>query len=101
MPITLELINLIHASLIEQAKHNKALANGRYPEVESSSMNPELGQVTHILSDKTGTLTRNIMNFRQISILGHLFGTRFDEGLPSVPHVEFADKRLLNILSAQ
>jgi P-type E1-E2 ATPase len=34
----------------------------------------ELGMITHIFSDKTGTLTDNVMEFRRCSINGHLYG---------------------------
>ena len=34
-------------------------------QVRSSELNEDLGRVNHIFSDKTGTLTCNIMNFRK------------------------------------
>eukprot|EP00736_Rhodelphis_marinus_P010259 Rmarinus@m.19244 len=39
-------------------------------QVKASNLNDVLGQVDHIFSDKTGTLTENIMNFHECSIRG-------------------------------
>ena len=36
--------------------------------VQTSTLNEELGQVKYIFSDKTGTLTKNYMNFKRVSI---------------------------------
>lgn len=43
--------------------------------VRSSSLNEELGQVEYIFSDKTGTLTRNKMDFLKYAVNGVVYGT--------------------------
>jgi len=42
--------------------------------VQSSSLNEELGQIDYVFSDKTGTLTQNLMEFKKFSINGKPFG---------------------------
>lgn len=44
-------------------------------EVHSSNLNEELGQISHVFSDKTGTLTCNMMEFRKLSFGGQIYGT--------------------------
>lgn len=43
--------------------------------VRTMDLNDSLGQVSYIFSDKTGTLTNNIMEFRKCAINGVVYGT--------------------------
>jgi phospholipid-translocating ATPase len=44
----------------------------------TTTLNEELGQIEYIFSDKTGTLTQNIMTFNKCSINGKLYGYLYD-----------------------
>lgn len=47
-------------------------------EARTSTINEELGQVSYIFSDKTGTLTNNSMRFRRMSVAGTAWFHDFD-----------------------
>ena len=55
-------------------EHNDTPAKAR-----TTTLNEELGQIEYIFSDKTGTLTQNIMTFNKCSINGKLYGEIIDE----------------------
>ena len=43
--------------------------------VQTSTLNEELGQIRYVFSDKTGTLTKNYMKYKMMSIGDKIYGT--------------------------
>ncbi|CAM9989729.1 unnamed protein product, partial [Ectocarpus sp. 4 AP-2014] len=47
--------------------------------VRTMNLNEDLGQITHVFSDKTGTLTQNVMDFRKCTVGGKSYGKGMTE----------------------
>eukprot|EP00250_Pteridium_aquilinum_P010204 c19213_g1_i1 orf=370-3075(+) len=77
--ITLEIVKLMQARLINNDVHMYYAETDKPAHARTSNLNEELGQVDTILSDKTGTLTCNQMDFLKCSIAGVSYGVGITE----------------------
>jgi phospholipid-translocating ATPase len=61
--------------------------------VNTSNLNEEIGQISVIFSDKTGTLTCNKMDFNKICISGDIYGGNKNKDVEhiSTNNVEFTE----------
>ncbi|KZV57290.1 phospholipid-transporting ATPase 5-like [Dorcoceras hygrometricum] len=88
--VSIEVVKVLQAILINKDLRMYDDETGKAVETRTSNINEELGQVEIILSDKTGTLTCNQMEFRKCSIEGISYG---GEGT----QVDLAASRRMNI----
>nr|XP_022321907.1 probable phospholipid-transporting ATPase IA isoform X3 [Crassostrea virginica] len=78
LQVTLEVVKFIQAIFINWDLDMYHAETDTPAMARTSNLNEELGQVKYIFSDKTGTLTRNIMEFKKCSIAGIPYGS-FEE----------------------
>ncbi|NXB64205.1 AT8B3 ATPase, partial [Struthidea cinerea] len=74
MYITLEFIYLVNSCFINWDLEMYYGAKDIPAEARSTSLNDQLGQIEYIFSDKTGTLTQNIMSFKKCCVNGTIYG---------------------------
>ncbi|XP_036424324.1 phospholipid-transporting ATPase IA isoform X5 [Colossoma macropomum] len=72
--VTLEVIKFIQAYFINWDTDMLYEATNTPAMARTSNLNEELGQVKYIFSDKTGTLTCNVMQFKKCTIAGIAYG---------------------------
>ncbi|KAM3163291.1 Phospholipid-transporting ATPase [Lachancea thermotolerans] len=71
--VTVEMIKYYQAYMIASDLDLYDEATDSPTVVRTSSLVEELGQIEYIFSDKTGTLTRNVMEFKSCSIAGKCY----------------------------
>lgn len=77
--VSIEVVKVLQATFINHDIHMYDDESGVHAQARTSNLNEELGQVDTILSDKTGTLTCNQMDFLKCSISGISYGVGSSE----------------------
>uniref|UniRef100_A0A8C4EZL3 Phospholipid-transporting ATPase n=1 Tax=Dicentrarchus labrax TaxID=13489 RepID=A0A8C4EZL3_DICLA len=77
--VSVEVLRLGHSYFINWDQKMFCRQTNTAAEARTTTLNEELGQVEFIFSDKTGTLTQNIMVFSKCSINGQTYGDVYNE----------------------
>ncbi|XP_015261024.1 PREDICTED: phospholipid-transporting ATPase ID-like, partial [Gekko japonicus] len=94
--VSVEIIRLGNSFYIEWDRKMYFPLNDTPAQARTTTLNEELGQIKYIFSDKTGTLTQNIMVFNKCSIDGKSYGVIYDseghrvEATESTQKVDFS-----------
>ena len=87
--VSMEIVKFVQGTvLINSDQKMIDPASGQCSLARNSNINEDLGKVEYIFSDKTGTLTSNEMQLRQLCIGGHVYGNidfKVEECSPDSP----------------
>ncbi|MGH0177268.1 UNVERIFIED_CONTAM: hypothetical protein FKN15_001375 [Acipenser sinensis] len=98
--ITFEVIHVVHSRFINWDLQMHFPEKDTYANARSTSLNEQLGQIEVIFSDKTGTLTQNIMTYKKCCVAGTVYvdlrWNRYADG-----KLQFHDELLLERLRSR
>ncbi|KAM7415669.1 hypothetical protein PAMA_017953 [Pampus argenteus] len=92
--VSMEIIRLGNSFYIDWDRKMYYTGNDTPAEARTTTLNEELGQIKYVFSDKTGTLTQNIMAFNKCSINSKSYGDVYDttgQRLEITEHTEKVD----------
>ena len=73
--VTLEGVKFVQAYFVNWDKQMYYAPTDTYALARTSNLNEELGQIKYVFSDKTGTLTQNVMEYNEASVAGKRYPT--------------------------
>ncbi|SCU81992.1 LADA_0C02322g1_1 [Lachancea dasiensis] len=97
--VTMEIIKAMQSKLMEWDIDMYHKASNTPCESRTATILEELGQVSYIFSDKTGTLTDNKMVFRAFSICGISWVHEADKTTDSLSSVKSNDSQNIDVVS--
>ncbi|KAJ5143469.1 uncharacterized protein N7515_002256 [Penicillium bovifimosum] len=89
--ISLEIVRTIQAVFIHSDLYMYYERLGIYCVPKSWNISDDVGQVEYIFSDKTGTLTQNLMEFKKCTVNGVAYGEAYTEAQIGMRRREGAD----------
>lgn len=89
--ISLEIVRTIQAVFIHSDLYMYYERLGIYCVPKSWNISDDVGQVEYIFSDKTGTLTQNVMEFKKCTVNGLAYGEAYTEAQIGMRRREGAD----------
>ncbi|KAK0176171.1 hypothetical protein PV328_000332 [Microctonus aethiopoides] len=73
LQVTLEVVRFVQATFINMDSEMYHAETDTPAMARTSNLNEELGMVNYVFTDKTGTLTKNVMEFKRCSIAGNIY----------------------------
>lgn len=92
--VALEMVKMLQSVLISKDMTMYDELTGKTATARTSDLIEELGQVEFVFSDKTGTLTKNEMEFRKCSINNKIYGTMNSNNTEVIPDEKHAPRSI-------
>ena len=103
--VTMDLVRVLQTRFIQWDLRMYSPSDDRPAIAKTGDLNEDLGQIEFVFSDKTGTLTENMMEFRRCSVAGRKYGVMTPavpgeppSGLSAHPKFKFRDPSLIQEL---